>query len=52
MADRNINSLTFDGISGVRYVLDAGNVKYSDGATYSGGSVGKAITDLKSELDD
>lgn len=52
MADRNLNSLTFDDISGVRYVFDAGNVNYSDGATYPSGSVGKAVTDLKSELDD
>ena len=50
MADKNLNSITFPGLSD-RYVLDAGNVNYSDGASYRGGTVGRKLRELERRIE-
>ena len=50
MADKNLNSITFPGLPD-RYVLDAGNVNYSDGASYRGGTVGRKLRELERRIE-
>lgn len=50
MANRKLNSIKFPGIPD-RYVLDAGNVKFSETAVYGGGTVGKKLKDLERQLE-
>ena len=49
MANRKLKSLKFPGIDDT-YILDAGNVNYSDEETYEEGSVGKGLNDLKEDM--
>ena len=49
MADRNLNSITFPGLSD-RYVLDAGHVNYSESASYMGGTVGRKLKDIERQI--
>lgn len=51
MANRKLKSLKFPGIDDT-YILDAGNVNYSDEETYEEGSVGEGLNALKEDIDD
>ena len=50
MANRKLKSLKFPGIDDT-YILDAGNVNYSDEETYEEGSVGKGLNALKEDYE-
>lgn len=51
MANRKLKSLKFPGIDDT-YILDAGNVNYSDEETYEEGSIGKGLNALKEDIKD